>query len=256
MRFYGIIFFMPDYSGFDSTSLALIKEYEAAGWTGDKSSKGHFILQAPDGVTTTSVTRNLDKNPMYAQNARRPLAIWKRKVKLEQQVADEVASFAPRVKADTAFGAAEVIQQEGTKLFCPQCGKQYSNVQSLAYHIEAKHPEPEPELTVNETVESKVEVAAIEPAVTATVDGSPLTLIEKISRLKSAVLSEIEPLFSLVEQLALDNSELLTQVNKLGEAERGMVELKEANLKLTAEKEELAKELGALRTALSGLLKS
>jgi uncharacterized C2H2 Zn-finger protein len=109
----------PHLAKFDRAARRLIKEFEQAGWRYRVSNRGHAILHAPDGVTTTSVSPNLDNSPERLRTARSDLTRWLRSMTtdtLEQPAAVDVDGFA-----------------------CPDCGKVFPTNKQMKMH--ARHHE-------------------------------------------------------------------------------------------------------------------
>jgi hypothetical protein len=62
---------------FHKQMAALVRELESHGWTGRISTPGHAIMQAPDGVTTCSITPKLG-SPRHLRNNRAKIDRWLR----------------------------------------------------------------------------------------------------------------------------------------------------------------------------------
>lgn len=101
-------------NGFSDDSIKMIRQYEQYGWEFEMSSKGHAIGKAPDGVSTVSIQRNLNRANRSQQNAESELRRWLRKQKAEQRdtvllagpVMREMIEFHPQRVALVATGVA------------------------------------------------------------------------------------------------------------------------------------------------------
>jgi hypothetical protein len=67
---------MADLGGFDRKSKSLIGAMLAAGWTGRRTSKGHWLGKAPDGNATITVPSKMDKPNRTAQNVEAAFSRW------------------------------------------------------------------------------------------------------------------------------------------------------------------------------------
>ncbi len=65
-----------DLTTFDDFMTGIVMEYTSLGWLGKMSTKGHAVLRAPDGVTTTSVSRSSNRGSSGTR-ARAELDRWK-----------------------------------------------------------------------------------------------------------------------------------------------------------------------------------
>src|SRR6188768_2835724 len=65
-----------DLTTFDTFMTDIVMEYTSLGWMGKMSTKGHAVLRAPDGVTTTSVSRSSNRGSSGTR-ARDELNRWK-----------------------------------------------------------------------------------------------------------------------------------------------------------------------------------
>lgn len=66
-----------DLRAFDADSWELVQEMQEAGWLGRRSSKGHVLMYAPDGVTTWTFSRD-SKRGRSGRNARSAFTRWQR----------------------------------------------------------------------------------------------------------------------------------------------------------------------------------
>jgi predicted RNA binding protein YcfA (HicA-like mRNA interferase family) len=72
-----VVTLVTDLGGFDQRSRDLIKAMEACGWTGRRTTKGHWLGKAPDGTTIT-VPPKMSKPNRSAQNSEANFARWLR----------------------------------------------------------------------------------------------------------------------------------------------------------------------------------
>lgn len=66
-----------DLKGFDRRRVRLIREMEDYGWRGRRGTKQHMIMRAPDGVTTTAISKKVI-SPKDEYNTARPFRRWLR----------------------------------------------------------------------------------------------------------------------------------------------------------------------------------
>jgi hypothetical protein len=78
---------MENTKGFSKGSLDIIEELEDFGWTFRRSTQGHAIGKAPDGVTTCSIPKVLSRANRSQQNTDAILKAWRRKVDLAAEEA-------------------------------------------------------------------------------------------------------------------------------------------------------------------------
>jgi hypothetical protein len=65
-------------TGFDRRRIALIREMEAHGWRGRRGSRQHMIMRAPDGLTTTAISKKvISSNDEF--NVARDFRAWLRR---------------------------------------------------------------------------------------------------------------------------------------------------------------------------------
>lgn len=76
---------------FDNDAQDLVRQYHAAGWTSRRSTKGHVIAYAPDGVTSASISRDSLRG-RSGRNAAAPLKKWLRDQE-EKKAASKGAAF-------------------------------------------------------------------------------------------------------------------------------------------------------------------
>jgi hypothetical protein len=67
-----------DLKGFDRRRVALIREMESYGWRGRRGAKNHMIMRAPDGETTTAVSRKVISR-IDEHNVAREFRAWLRR---------------------------------------------------------------------------------------------------------------------------------------------------------------------------------
>lgn len=111
------------HGGFDKSARQLVSEYQERGWRGRVGTKGHAIMQSPDGTSTASIPSKLDSVPRGLQNARRPLDQWLRM--RETEVA--VETVAPVEPATSHAPSPEVFK-------CEVCGKEFDTLRKLKSH--------------------------------------------------------------------------------------------------------------------------
>lgn len=130
---------------FHKQMAALVRELESYGWVGRLSTPGHAIMQAPDGVTTCSITPKLG-SPRHLANNRAKIDRW-----LREQVATEPASEpAPAVewlpwpvmppKPLTAPElVAEPVEPDELDHLCEECLRGFRTLQALSVHVVRAH---------------------------------------------------------------------------------------------------------------------
>lgn len=106
----------PNMSGFDTFGKSTAKRLLEQGWVAKRSSKGHLVMRAPDGKTTTALCRD-NSAPSIRENTLAPVRRW------EERVAT------PKFSA-TADGWV-----------CPECQETKASRMSLLGHYNAKHTE-------------------------------------------------------------------------------------------------------------------
>jgi hypothetical protein len=77
---------------FDSDAQRLVFAMQAAGWRGYMSNRGHAIMHAPDGVTTTSISRDSLRG-RSGRNAKAKFTRWVREQAEREQAAHAPGSF-------------------------------------------------------------------------------------------------------------------------------------------------------------------
>lgn len=141
-----------DLAPFDDSSTELIRALEAEGWRGRVSSRGHAIMRAPDGTTTTSVSRDHDKNRRTRQNAWAEFHRWQAAKAATPPPTPEDAPMATVLVCPTcqatfpdakALGAHMNTSHEPMRPahLCPECGDVYWSSQALSLHLVKKHPD-------------------------------------------------------------------------------------------------------------------
>jgi len=209
---------VSELTNFDKTSRSLITEYVDAGWTYDVSKRGHAILRAPDGISTTSVTRDLDNNPQTLRNARRPLEQFLRDkvfVGPGRDVEQHVSAVKERSGADILAEKTEAskeltkVAKMVNKPTCEECSKKFANERAFYAHLESKHSDNTTEVSEsmpdNESSEElPVEETALEPQVTVSADR--LVALQKI--IDNAVEVLAPDLSAQIKNLTLKNGQL------------------------------------------------
>lgn len=78
-----------DLKGFDRRRVALIREMEDFGWRGRRGSKGHIIMRAPDGMTTTAVSAKVI-SPKNEHHVAGDFRRWLRQEAQKQEAQPEI----------------------------------------------------------------------------------------------------------------------------------------------------------------------
>ena len=65
----------PDLSGFDKFGQQTARRALSHGWVGKRSRRGHLVLRAPDGETTTAICPN-NSARRTQKNALAPIKRW------------------------------------------------------------------------------------------------------------------------------------------------------------------------------------
>jgi hypothetical protein len=112
-----------DVRSFDTEQRQVVEELGAQGWRGYVSRRGHAILMAPDGHTTTSVSRSGGGRRNRA--ARTDLERWKR------QRQETVMTTTTPTATDYSTGAGPQR--------CPECDRTFKHGGALALHRQRVH---------------------------------------------------------------------------------------------------------------------
>ena len=105
----------PSMAGFDADARKIIRRALDYGWKARRSRKGHMLLYAPDGLATTSISRDMSA-PRVRRNALRPIETWKAQ-QVELEDLDPAAPATPRTIADTVMDQpAPVVERRRAHL--------------------------------------------------------------------------------------------------------------------------------------------
>ena len=85
--------------GFSAESRKVIRQLEEYGWTFTVSRQGHAIGHAPDGVTRTSISKNLSRANRSQQAADATVKRWERAL-AERKAVDEIDKAAVTMNAE------------------------------------------------------------------------------------------------------------------------------------------------------------
>lgn len=126
-----------DLKGFDRNRIHLIREMEEFGWRGRRSNKNHVIMRAPDGETTSCVSRKSISRNHDHDNARE-FRTWIRH--LENWAADVAVNHEDQTPApaETAIENRSNVNQQPPK-------RSISAAETVTAAPVDTAPEPEPE---------------------------------------------------------------------------------------------------------------
>ena len=98
-----------DLAGFDGGAKALIAEMVAFGWTGRRTSKGHWLGKSPDGTATITVPAKMDVPNRSAQNTRAEYRRWLERV-TPQEVKDAIVMVTEVAGSPTAIETDIIVR--------------------------------------------------------------------------------------------------------------------------------------------------
>lgn len=129
-------------SAFEPFTIALIREIEAAGWTGKITKKGHALMLAPDGVTTCMVSPKVGAQ-FRSANLGMEFRRWQREQAAKQT--DEVAETTRSVEwlpwpvmPPKPLPAAPEPEPDPEHL-CEDCLRGFRTLQALSVHRVRAH---------------------------------------------------------------------------------------------------------------------
>jgi len=124
---------------FEEIPTKLIREMEAAGWTGKVSRKGHAIMRAPDGQTTCSVSPKVGA-AFRAANLGMEFRRWQREQ--EAAAASQEAPEAPRPVEWLPWPVMPprpLAAEPEPTVDCTECGKPFRTLQAMSVHRVRAH---------------------------------------------------------------------------------------------------------------------
>lgn len=156
----------PNLNGFDDFAKEIAGEALKLGWLSKVSSKGHLIMRAPDGQTTTSIVPKMNA-PRIRDNARAPIKAYEKRAKLTLEQLEDGTFKCPTcgfVSDNRGTMLGHLVNQHSIVRVCAVCDRAFKTPASYGTHIKShadilNPPEPEP------TPEPEPEIAP-EPAVT------------------------------------------------------------------------------------------
>lgn len=210
----------PELGGFDEASTEIVLTAIGDGWTARRSKRGHMIMRAPDGRTTTSISRDLGSKRRERENAWAPIRRYQKQMANGGSSVVEVDYKCPQCEytgADKRSLAGHQAMNHGVTQVCEYgCGRTFHTKASYALHIKshvrkieaeaaalAKNPPPveveekeeplvipvpAPALTVVKPEETLVATSPVEKTIAVTpVEG--ITLVEDLKSLPTEVLT-------------------------------------------------------------------
>ncbi|MBM4469829.1 hypothetical protein GS982_20535 [Rhodococcus hoagii] len=164
----------PNLGGFDDFAKSLVRRAIKAGWLARRSAKGHMLLYAPDGKTTTSISRDMSA-PRVRENAEKPIKAWERKSKITlpepvggTYVCPNPAECGGYLTDKRMAMVSHLSNSHGPDRLCVLCDRKFGSTPAYSRHMRGH----EDELQLSDT--PALDVAPAEPVVATTDTASSL----------------------------------------------------------------------------------
>lgn len=145
----------PDLGGFDEASTEIILTAIGDGWVVRRSKRGHMIMRAPDGKTTTSISNNLNSKRRELNNAWAPVRRYQKQAGLNRTPEPEPEMFKCEdcdytSDSKVKFNGHLTMNHNPVQVCEYGCGRSFHTKASYALHVKAHVRKIEAEQNVPE----------------------------------------------------------------------------------------------------------